>query len=145
MQVSVMTNKTSRILLMLLYYLIQRESQRIVLMWLWHHHWSRNQVLGNHCVFSPTYWMLNQKHQNIVLELKNINIEPLKWLLSSGPRRKKLKWHSKINENIKRNIFSWITRHPQVVQSPIYNCCLKVVFDDQTEPQLFPFFYFRCP
>ena len=29
-----------------------------------------------------------------------------------------------------------ITRHPQVVQSPIFNYCLKVVLDDQTEPQL---------
>ena len=27
-------------------------------------------------------------------------------------------------------------RHPQVVQSPISNDCLKVIFDDQTEPQL---------
>ena len=27
----------------------------------------------------------------------------------------KLKWHSKINEQIKRNMYSWITRHPQVV------------------------------
>ena len=31
-----------------------------------------------------------------------------------------------------------ITHHPQVVQSPISNDCLKVMFDDQTEPQLFP-------
>ena len=33
---------------------------------------------------------------------------------------------------------AWITRHPQVVQSPILNYCLKVMFDDQTEPQLVP-------
>ena len=28
--------------------------------------------------------------------------------------------------------------YPQVVQSPIYNDCLKVVLDDHTEPQLVP-------
>ena len=48
------------------------------------------------------------------------------------------KGYSKINELIKRNLYAWITRHPQVVQSPIYNHCLKVTFDDQIEPQLLP-------
>ena len=52
--------------------------------------------------------------------------------------KKKRKGHSKINEQIKRNLYTWITRHPQVVQSPISNDCLKVVLDDQTEPQLVP-------
>ena len=36
----------------------------------------------------------------------------------------KLKGHSKIKEHIKRNLYSLITRHPQVVQSPISNDCL---------------------
>ena len=45
----------------------------------------------------------------------------------------KLKGHSKINDHIKRNLYAWITRHPQVVQSPISN-------DDKTEPQLVPTF-----
>ena len=53
-------------------------------------------------------------------------------------KKTKLKWHSKINEQIKRNLYSWITRHFQVAQSPISNDCLKVMFDDQTEPQLVP-------
>ena len=44
----------------------------------------------------------------------------------------------KINKRIKRNLYAWITRQTQVVQSPIYNGCLKVIFDDQTEPQLVP-------
>ena len=35
-------------------------------------------------------------------------------------------------------MYTWITRHPQVLQSPISNDCLKVVLYDQTEPQLFP-------
>ena len=46
---------------------------------------------------------------------------------------KKRKGHSKINEQIKRNMYTWITCHPQVVQSPIYNDCLKVMLDDQTD------------
>ena len=29
-------------------------------------------------------------------------------------------------------------RHTQVVQSPIFNDSLKLVFDDQTEPQMIP-------
>ena len=33
---------------------------------------------------------------------------------------------------------TWITRHPQVVQSLISNDCLKVMLDDQIEPQLVP-------
>ena len=49
-------------------------------------------------------------------------------------QEKKLKGHSKINEQIKRNLYTWIIRHPQVVQSPISNDCLKVLLDDQTEP-----------
>ena len=52
--------------------------------------------------------------------------------------KKERKGHSKINEQIKHNLYKWITRHPQVVQSPISNYCLKVMLDDQTEPQLVP-------
>ena len=35
-------------------------------------------------------------------------------------------------------MYAWITRHPQVVKSPISNDCLKVMFDEQTETQLVP-------
>ena len=35
-------------------------------------------------------------------------------------------------------MYKWITRHPQMVQSPIYNDCLKVMIYDETEPQLVP-------
>ena len=44
----------------------------------------------------------------------------------------------KVNEQIKCNLYAWITRHLQVVQSPISNGCLIVLLDDQTEPQLVP-------
>ena len=55
-------------------------------------------------------------------------------------KKTKRKRHSKITEQIKRNLYTWITRHPQVVQSPISNNCLKVLLDNQTEPQLVPKF-----
>ena len=35
-------------------------------------------------------------------------------------------------------MYAYIKRHPQVVQSPISNDCLKVILDDQIEPQLVP-------
>ena len=53
-------------------------------------------------------------------------------------KKTKRKGHSKIYNHIKRNLYAWITRHPQVFQSPISNDCLKVMLDDQTEPQLVP-------
>ena len=53
-------------------------------------------------------------------------------------KKTKRKGRSKINKQIKRNVYTCITRHPQVVQSPISNYCLKVMLDDQTEPQLIP-------
>ena len=45
-------------------------------------------------------------------------------------KKKKRKGHSKLNDHIKHNMYAWITRHPQVVQSQISNDCLKVMFDD---------------
>ena len=36
----------------------------------------------------------------------------------------KIKGNSKINDQIKRNLYAWKKRHPQVVQSPISNYCL---------------------
>ena len=53
-------------------------------------------------------------------------------------KENKTKRSFKINEKIKRNWYTWIKRHPQVVQSPISNDCLRVLLDDQTEPQLVP-------
>ena len=50
--------------------------------------------------------------------------------------RKKRKGHSKINEQIKINLFAWITCHSQFVQSLISNDCLKFMLYYQIEPQL---------
>ena len=51
---------------------------------------------------------------------------------SQWTNKTKLKGNSKINEQIKRNMYAWIKSHPQVLQSPISNDCLKVMLDDQT-------------
>ena len=53
-------------------------------------------------------------------------------------QEKKRKGHSKINDQIKRNVYAWITRNPLVFKSPISNDCLKIMFYDKTEPQLIP-------
>ena len=36
----------------------------------------KKPLLGNHCVYSQTYWMLNLKQQNIVLLLQNPDAHP---------------------------------------------------------------------
>ena len=84
--------------------------------------------------------MLNQKQQNFFLWLQNTNVNPLKVGSNLWTKKTKRKGHSKINDRIKRNFYTWITRHPKVIQSPISNDCLKVMLDDQTEPQLVPKF-----
>ena len=53
---------------------------------------------------------------------------------------KKRKGHSKINEQIKINLYAWITLYTRVFQSTTSNDFLKDIFDDQTEPQLVPKF-----
>ena len=55
-------------------------------------------------------------------------------------KKTKRKGHSKINDQIKCNLYAWITRHTQVFQSPISNDCLTFMVDDQTKPQLVPNF-----
>ena len=36
----------------------------------------KNQVLGNHCVYSQKYWLLNLQHPNVVLCLQNPDANP---------------------------------------------------------------------
>ena len=72
---------------------------------------------------------------------------------SAKSRRKEIKYvnrpyalkqnqkeRSKISEQIKKYLYNCIMHHPQVVQSPIANDCLKVKIDSYTEPQLIPKF-----
>ena len=46
--------------------------------------------------------------------------------------------NSKINDQINKSPYKLIMHHPQVVQSPIVNGCLKVKIDGHNEPQLVP-------
>ena len=82
--------------------------------------------------------MLKRKQQNVVLNLQNKNAEPLKLEIACGQIKNTQTGNSEINDQIKRNLYAQITRHTQAVQSPISNNCLKVTFDDHTEPQLVP-------
>ena len=58
---------------------------------------------------------------------KAIKYENTPWAL-----KQKRKWHSKISEEIRKYIYNCIIIHPQVVQSPIANNCLKVKIDGYT-------------
>ena len=44
----------------------------------------------------------------------------------------------KISKQIKKYLYNWIMHHPQVVQSPSANGCLKVNIYGYTELQLVP-------
>ena len=46
------------------------------------------KVLGNQCVYSPTYLMLKTEQQNGVLELQNQNANKLKLVIACGPIKK---------------------------------------------------------
>ena len=56
----------------------------------------------------------------------------MKIVNSLWTKKKRIKGLSKIFEQNKRNLYAWITHNNQVVKSPIYNDCLKFMFDDQT-------------
>ena len=58
-------------------------------------------------------------------------------LCSIIPKRKGDK---KINKQVKKSLYNWIVWHPQVVQSPIDNCCLKFSIGGHSEPQLVSIF-----
>ena len=45
----------------------------------------KEKVLRNHCVYSPTYFILKREQQNVMLELQNKNSEPLKLVISCVP------------------------------------------------------------
>ena len=44
----------------------------------------------------------------------------------------------KIIKQINKSLYNWIMHHPQVVQSPTADDCMKVKIDGYTEPQLVP-------
>ena len=50
----------------------------------------------------------------------------------------KRKINSIINDQIRKSLYNWIMHHPQIVQSPNYNYCLKVIIDGHTGPKIVP-------
>ena len=89
------------------------------------------------CLFTNIFYVKKKTVKRRFVSAKSI-CKAMKVVNILWTNKTRIKGHSKINGQIKRNLYAWITRHPQVFQSPISNYCLKVVFDDQTEPQLFP-------
>ena len=87
------------------------------------------------CLFTNIFYVKNKTAKLLVGASKS-KIGATKLGNSLWTNKTKLKGHSKINDRIKFNLYAWITRNPQVVQSKISNDCLKVIFDDQIEPQL---------
>ena len=53
--------------------------------------------------------------------------------------------NSRINDQINNYLYNWIKNHPQVVQSSIFNYCLKVNIDGHTRPKMFQTFYCGHP
>ena len=50
--------------------------------------------------------------------------------------KQKREGNLKSDEHINKSLYKWIVHHPQVVQSPIVNDCLKVKIYGHTEQQL---------
>ena len=48
-----------------------------VIVCLWPKQQPKNQFLGSHCVYLPTYLMLKRKLLSVVFDMKNKNVEPL--------------------------------------------------------------------
>ena len=67
------------------------------------------------------------------LKCKAIKSGTTLWALK--PKRK---GNSKIKDQIKKSLDNWIMHHPQVVQSPIFNDCIKVNIYGHTGPQIVP-------
>ena len=82
--------------------------------------------------------MLKIELLSIVLDTQNKKRRSIKSGCGLRKNKRKQKGHSKVNRQIKHKIYTWITRHPQVVQSPMSSYCIKVIFDDRTEPQMVP-------
>ena len=46
--------------------------------------------------------------------------------------------NTKINQRVKKALYSWILKYPRVMVSPISNDFIKLPIDGREEPQLFP-------
>ena len=64
---------------------------------------------------------------------KEIKAGTMQWKL-----KPKQRGNLTIKYQINRSIYNWIINHPKVLQSPIFNYCLKVSIDSHTRTQNFP-------
>ena len=60
---------------------------------------------------------------------------------SSIPNRR---GHKKINERTKTSLYNWILQHPQVVQYPIANGCLKMSIDSHYKSRVVTKNFCKC-
>ena len=54
------------------------------------------------------------------------------------PSITKRKGYKKINEQVNKSLYIWFVHHPQILQYPIADDCLKVYIDGNYKPQLVP-------
>ena len=85
------------------------------------------------CLFTNILDVKNKTAARIVGASKS-NRKSIKSVTTLWSLKPKQKLNSKINDQINKSNF--IMHHPQVVQSPIFNYCLKVNIYSHTEPQL---------
>ena len=89
------------------------------------------------CLFTNILDLKNKTATRRVRAAKSKR-KAIKYLTTPWALKPKQKGNSKINDQIKKSLYSWIMNHPQVVQSPIFNYCLKINIFGHTEPQLVP-------
>ena len=128
---------------MLIWCILQRTSYIKVIVFLWHQHQWKNQVLGNHCVFSPIYLMLNRKKQNVVLEIHNQTAEPWRLVIACGPLKKYRKGHSKMNEQCCERVYILI-KLSGALETKLYLVRYSVCFWIKTRPSDVEFLKYSC-
>ena len=95
------------------------------------------------CIFTNTFDVKNKTEKRRVGDKeskhRSMKVGNILWT-----KKTKQKGYSKINEHIKHNLYVWITRHPQNIQSPISNDYLKVFLMIRQNLNSFQIFYFKC-
>ena len=74
-------------------------------------------------------------HQAVAAKSKHTEIKAGNTLWEKKTKRNG-NWE--INDQINKSLYNWIICHPQVLQSPIFNDCLKVKIYGHTRPQMVP-------
>ena len=89
------------------------------------------------CIFTN---ILDVKKKNSTRRVgaSKYKCKAVKYVITPWALKQNRKGNSKINDPIKKSLYNWIMHHPQVMQSPIVNDCLKAKIDGHNEPQLVP-------